>query len=215
MNNLNFDQQFRIFDPKCAQPVTVIGVGSVGSQLVVTLAKEGCSQIMVWDGDEVDSHNVPMSEYRVGDVMRPKVKALAEIVEAASGVKIDFREAMYNGEPLKNSVVACVDTIEARKLIWAQVKKNPFVDIFVDTRTAEEFIQVFAIRPCEPEDVEFYEHFLYSSEEDAHRATCGSHGAKHISGTAANAACAALTAWWQKNTFKRHLDMLCGHFQEV
>lgn len=214
MNHLNFDQQFRIFDPKCARPVTVIGVGSVGSQLVVTLAKEGCTEITVWDADEVDSHNVPMSEYRVGDVMKPKVKVLAEIVEAAAGIKIDPREEMYGGEPLKNSVVSCVDTMEARKLIWAQVKKNPFVDIFVDTRTAEQFIQVFAIRPCDPEDVEFYEHFLYPSE-DAHRAACGLHGAKHISGMAANAACAALTECWQQNTFKRHLDMLCGHVQEV
>ena len=211
---VNFDQQVRIFDPARAKPVTVIGIGSVGSQLALTLAKEGCADITIWDGDEVASHNIPMSEYRISDLMCPKTYALTEIVEAATGTRIVANRRMYDGAPLKNSVVACVDTMEARQLIWSKVKQNPFVDIFVDTRTAEEYIEVFAIRPCQPEDIEYYEHFLYPSAM-ANRAMCGLHGAKHISGTAANAACAALTEWWQSLTTKRHLRMLCGHFQEV
>lgn len=214
MQRMNFDQQVNVFNPALARPVTIIGVGSVGSALAMVLAKEGCSDITVWDGDEVASHNVPMSEYWPEDIMRLKVEALADKILKAAGLNIIAIPKMYNGEPLKTAVAACVDTMEGRKLIWSQTKQNPFVELFVDTRIAAEYIEVFAIRPCNPEDIEYYEHFLYPSK-DAALLSCGSHGAKHVSGTAANAACAALTGWWKSDIFKRHLKMLCGHFQEI
>lgn len=212
---LNFDQQERIFLPEAAGPVTVIGAGSVGSQLVDTLAREGCTDITVWDDDFVASHNIPMSVYRqTKDLARPKVEALAEIVHEATGVDLQAHRARYAGQQLKGCVAACVDTMDARKDVWGQVRNNPFVPLLVDTRIAEEFITVFAIRPCVPGDVAFYEHFMYASK-DAVRPMCGRHGAKHVSGTAANAACAALTEWWEHGTTKQFLQMLCGHFTQI
>src|SRR5437867_1166193 len=99
MTDMNFDQQREVFDPNFAKPVTVIGVGSVGSQAVATLAKEGCDDITVWDGDYVASHNIPMSEYRPTDLMRLKVEALQEIVLTATGIKIKTMPCMYDGAP--------------------------------------------------------------------------------------------------------------------
>lgn len=211
---MNFDQQMKVFDPVLAKPVNIIGAGSVGSQLIVTLASEGCADLTVWDDDFVASHNIPMSEYRPGDLSRPKLEALAEIVRQKSGVEIKTKLKKYRGELLKTAIVACVDDMDERKLIWMMAKKNPFAEILVDTRLAAEYVEVFAIRPCHPEDIEYYEHFLYSSL-DALPPTCGNHGAKHVSGTAANAAVGCLTTWWKSNTVKRHLKVLCGYFQEI
>lgn len=217
--NLNFDQQVNVFDPDTAEPVTVIGAGSVGSQLVDTLARAGCMDITVWDDDSVASHNIPMSLYRQKkDITRPKVDALAEIVYEASCVTLKTHRAKYTGEALKGCVVACVDEMDAerhgRELIWRQVKNNPFVPLLVDTRIAAEFIMVFAIRPCEPGDIAFYEYFMYSSK-NAVLPQCGWHGTKYVSGTAANAACAALTEWWMRGKTQRFLQMMCGHFNQV
>lgn len=215
MPDMNFSQQDDIFDPTLARPVTVVGAGSVGSQLVINLAKLGCTDITVWDPDFVSSHNIPMSAYRqLKDIARPKVDALAEIVEEAAFVDLKTHRAKYTGQPLKGAVVSCVDWMDERKVIWEQTCRNPLVPLLVDTRIANEFISVFAIRPCDPEDIKYYEHFMYPSAE-AVRPMCGEHGARYISGTAANAACAALTEWWKSATTKRHLKMLCGHFQEV
>lgn len=214
MHALNHDHQVNIFNPNDARAVNVIGVGQVGSQVVDTLAHIGCSNITVWDDDEVSSHNIPMSVYWPEYLMRPKVEALKEIIVRTTGVEIKTHYQKYAGEPLRNSVIACVDTMEARMLVWNSVKRNPFVDVFIDTRLAEEYVEVFAIRPCDPEDVAFYEHFLYPSNE-AMLVTCGRHGAKYIGGTAANAAVAALTQNWKQSKPKKHLRLLCGDFQEV
>lgn len=215
VRDLNFDQQERIFLPETAQPVTVIGVGSVGSQLVDTLARIGCSDITAWDDDFVSSHNIPMSVYRQRkDIARPKVEALAEIVDESSCVRLKTVRSRYAGAPLKGCVAACVDTMEARADIWKTVRRNPLVPLLVDTRIAEEFIMVFAIRPCEPDDIAFYETFMYASK-DAVRPMCGQHGAKYVSGTAANAASAAFTEWWTHGTTRRFLQMLCGHFTQI
>lgn len=212
MTDNNFSQQQHIFDPTAAGPVSVIGVGSVGSQIALNLARIGCGSITVWDGDSVASHNIPMSVYRQRDLARPKVAALQEIIGEAMDVSITTHQCMYAGEPLRGAVVACVDTMEARALIWKQVRNNALVDLFIDTRIAAEFISVFAIRPCNPADSTYYEAHLYPSHKAA-APYCGLHGIVYVSGTAANAACAALTEWWSLRTTNKHLKMLCGHFQ--
>ncbi|MDO8521436.1 MAG: ThiF family adenylyltransferase [bacterium] len=214
MRLMNFDQQVHVFDPTLARPLTIIGAGQVGSQLAMAVAKMGCTDVCVWDDDVVASHNPPASEYRKCDILRPKVEALAEIIREATGVEMVTCNRRYTGEPLNTAVASCVDGMDERKTIWERVKRNPLVGFFVDTRVAEEYIEVFAIETCNPEDIAFYEAFLYPSKE-ALTPFCGRHGAKHVGGTAAYAACAALTQWWKSCRPKRHLKMLCGHFQEV
>lgn len=212
--HLNFDHQRNIFDPRDAQWFTLIGAGSVGSQVMDNMAHMGCAG-EVWDGDYVASHNVPMSAYWRSHILRPKVYALAEMIETTTGVKIKTHYEMYTGSPLKANVIACVHDMEARQMIWKQVKKNSLVSLLIDTRIAEEYIEVFAIQTCEPEDIEYYEYFLRYSSTDAFQSTCGNHGIKYVSGTAANIACAALIRWWKGGIPKRHLMILCSNFREV
>ncbi len=205
--HLNYDHQVKIFDPELARALTLIGAGSVGGQFADTVTRAGCTDVTVYDGDMVVSSNIPMSIYRKCDIMRPKVLALAEIIREATGVELKTRYEMYSGSPLKTNVIACVDDMEARMLIWKQVKKNPFVGMFIDTRIAVEYVEVFAVRPDDPKDIEYYEHFLYPSSK-AFLPTCGNHGTKYISGKAANIACETLTSWWKGDKVKRHRSML-------
>lgn len=191
----NFAQQDDIFDPTLAKPVTVVGVGSVGSQLVCMLAKVGCTDITVWDGDDVASHNIPMSAYRLRDLCRPKVMALRDIVFDASGVEIKVRQEMYAGQKLKGSVVSCVDSMEARMAIWNAVKGKATADVFVDTRIGAELVEVYRVNPCNPLEAEDYEAVLYPSSK-AVAPQCGHHGIIYVTATAAAAACSRLTATW-------------------
>jgi len=214
MTSLNFSQQSGVFDRAAARPVTVIGAGSVGSQVVVQLAKIGVTGITVYDGDYVESHNIPMSAYRVGDLGRLKVAALEAIVLEQSDLRIAAVPRMFQRERLAGSVVACVDSMEARRLIWDQVKMNPNVDILVDTRTAAELISVFAVNPCDPEDIAYYEHFLYPSSQ-ASRLMCGLHGIIYASAVAASAVCANLTNKWSQGRMRRHFQMLVGELESV
>jgi len=214
MNSLNFSQQDFVFDPASAGAVTLIGAGSVGSQAAVMLAKIGVADLRVFDGDHVESHNIPMSAFGIRDLGLYKVQALERIILEQSDLKIDGVAAMYGGEPLKGSVVACVDTMEARRSIWDQAKMNPNVDILVDTRLAGEFVSVFAVDPCDPEDIAYYEHFLYPSSE-ALTPTCGFHGIIYVSAQAAIAVCANLTAKWSGGRMRRHFRLLVGDLEQL
>lgn len=212
--SMNFDQQWEIFDPKLAPPVTVLGAGSVGGEVVVKLSQVGCAQITVWDHDDVASHNIPMSVYRIGDLGRLKVEALREIVRDKSGVEITPVLRRWNGEALRGSVVCCVDWMDTRIAIWERVRHNPLVDVFIDTRIAQEFVAVYAINPCDPKHVALYESRLYPSSE-AQTPMCGVHGITYVSGVAASAAVARLTDRWKGGTTPPLFEMLVGSLHQI
>ncbi len=190
----NYSHQDDFFNPANARSVTLIGCGSVGSMVAYTLDKMGVPTLEIWDGDKVDSHNCPMSFYDEPDIGRFKVDVLAERLRNAQVVP---HRAMYAGEALTSSVViACVDTMVARKLIWERVKMVPSVALFCDTRTAELYVEVLTVSPCEHEDIGNYEQLLYGDEK-AVRQSCGRHGLMTVSMRAAQVVASNLAAFWQ------------------
>jgi len=209
MPNLNFPQQDDLFHSSYARPVTLIGAGSVGSQIARMLAKIGVRDLTVYDEDTIESHNIPPSAYQIADLGMTKVEALRTLLEKESGLALKPIPRMYEGERLTSSVIASVDTMEARQCIWNEVKGNPLVDIYIDTRLSAELISVFAISPCNSEDIAYYEHFLYPTSETL-RPLCGEHTIVYVSSAAAVFACANLTSWWQFGRKKLHCKMLVG-----
>ena len=198
---LNLSHQIHLIDPDSVRPVTLIGAGSVGGFVAMLLVKSGVVDLTVYDNDSIDSHNVPMSIYGVGDIARFKVDALKERIEADTGVPIKAVRAMYERGPLSGTVIASVDTMLARSTIWKGVKGNPRVDLFVDTRTYGAYYNVYVIDPHNEEDVEEYEKSLYS-DSDALRQTCGIHGAGYATMAAASSAVGQVLRFWQHGTKK-------------
>lgn len=192
---LNWSHQKALFDPLSAKPVTLLGAGSVGSFATLLLARQGIEDLTVFDADDVASHNVPMSAYRPRDVGRLKVQALHEIVRDDVGLDLKMIPRMYADEPLVGTVMACVDTMDGRSAIWKTVRMNPQVDLLIDTRVYERFIEVYFVRPCLPEDIESYEARLYPQDTTVKR-TCGNHGIAFMANLTASLAVAGLTDAW-------------------
>lgn len=205
---LNWSHQKALFNPLHAKPVTLIGAGSVGSFIALLLARQGIEDLLVLDADDVASHNVPMSAYRPKDVGRSKVHALQEIVLEATGLKITAIDNMYTDHPLRGTVIASVDTMDARTAIWKSVRMNPNIDILIDTRVYERFVEVYFVRPCLPEDIQAYESRLYPQGTTVKR-TCGNHGIAFMANLVASLAVAGLTDAWagDKTAFVRRLFM--------
>lgn len=215
MTRANFSHQDRIFDPRDARPVTLIGAGSVGSLTAFLIAKTGARDITVYDGDFVASHNAPMSLYRSRDLGRPKVEALAELIQDLSGVTLTTMQKMYEGERLSNcSVIACVDSMKARKLIWSKVCKNPTIDLFIDTRTAGAYVEVLSVDPNNREEIAMYEALSYSDEESA-RQMCGRHGISFSSARAASIASANLARFWTERKKSWRVAERCDTLERV
>jgi tRNA A37 threonylcarbamoyladenosine dehydratase len=151
--------------------VTVIGAGAVGSFTAFTLAKMGVGRITAYDDDEVTEHNLPNQLFRIEDIGKKKATALREIVESFHGVEIDARNDRYAYQPLSGIVIVAVDSMDVRIAIWKEVKYNPNIEIFIDSRMGAEVGRVIAINPCDPDDVTFYESTLHTSK-DALQARC-------------------------------------------
>lgn len=177
MTELNMAHTERLFNPELARPIELIGVGSVGSHLAMGLAKMGFTDIRVWDDDFVASHNVPASLYGRNDVGALKVHALRRRVEDDTGVLLDIVPEKYSGEAFKRQsvVIACVDKMAARKVIWETIRGKQSVQLYCDTRMNATYVEVLALVPFKAQDAKRFDG-LWFPDTEASTQMCGSHG---------------------------------------
>jgi hypothetical protein len=206
---MNFSHQSGYLPRASDHHVTIVGVGSVGSKVADMLVRLGV-RVTVYDGDSVESHNVPSSLYGVGDIMRFKVDALRDKIHRETGVSIETYRKMYEGESLRGTVVSCVDTIEARQAIWGKVHNNPFVDLLVDTRVTEEFFQLYVVRPTHSRDRSHYTLSLDIKPGEASEQFCGRHSVPYVSSIVAGSAVFALVNFWRCGKTEVQSDTLLG-----
>lgn len=148
-------------------PLTVVGCGGVGSWLSLMLAWEGYRPPTVYDFDAVGPENASQA-FWPEHLGRPKVEALKEIVERATGVTLTVRNQRYTGDERPSGIViAAVDSMVERQVIWQTVKENAVVPLFLDGRMGGEEGRLYAVNPCHPHDVDFYEQTLYPDAEAA------------------------------------------------
>lgn len=148
-------------------PLTVVGCGGIGSWLSLMLAWEGYRPPTVYDFDTVAPENSSQA-FWPEHLGRPKVEALKEIVERTTGVLLIDRPKRYAAdERPRGIVIAAVDSMAERQVIWQTVKENAVVPLFLDGRMGGEEGRLYAVNPCHPHDVDCYEQTLYSDAEAA------------------------------------------------
>ena len=161
-----YRQQDLIESDQLDVPITVVGCGGIGSFVILALAKMGCRALAAYDDDRVEPHNIPNQAYRLADVGRLKVEALAELVREVAGAPLEIRAERVRTQRLQGVVVAAVDTMSARREIWLQgIRHRAAVPLYVDARMGAEVARVFTVRPADPDDVRRYEASLYADEE--------------------------------------------------
>ena len=167
---MEFTRQTQIFDPsKQSSKIIVIGAGSTGSFITLTLAKLGFNDIKVLDFDKVEAHNIPNQFYRMSDMGKDKVTALQEMVLDFTGTEIDVENVKVDKDyefdlDLNTILVFCVDNMEARKLIYEKVKDFPIK--IVDTRMGGAGFQIYSINLESEEEKKAYEKRLDMKTKD-------------------------------------------------
>ena len=166
---MNFLRQLDILNPDMiVYPITIIGVGGIGSITAWILAKMGCGEITLYDPDVVEEHNLPNQFYRLGDVDKLKVMAVKENILQFAETKLKtIPELFKDQESLKGIVISGVDSMKAREDIWKKIRYNLNIPLYLDARMGGETVQVFTVRPSQLEDVESYENNLFSDEESS------------------------------------------------
>lgn len=121
------------FAEKLNIPIMVCGAGTLGSNLINNLTRQGFSKISVIDMDRVEIHNLNTQIYAEADVGALKVDALKNRVFRNIGVEIEaVNKEMTSAnvkQLLKKSkiIVDCFDNNKARQLTqdFAREKKIP------------------------------------------------------------------------------------------
>jgi len=164
---MNFLRQLDILNPDMiVYPITIVGVGGIGSLTAWILAKMGCGEITLYDPDVVEGHNLPNQFYRLGDVDKLKVMAVKENILQFAETKLrTIPELFKDQESLKGIVISGVDSMKARQDIWKKIRYNLNIPLYLDARMGGETVQVFTVRPSQLEDIESYENNLFSDEE--------------------------------------------------
>ena len=196
MSGLNRSRQLDIFRPDQAlSPITVIGAGGIGSPTVLLLAQMGVPELTVIDFDTVEAHNRASQLYPGNDIGKPKVESLAETVERFTDCRIKVRQERYVAQPLSGLVISAVDSIAVRHEIWAQLRYNPHVPLYIDGRMGGQIYVVLTSRPCDPDDVTFYEQHLFKPSEAAD-VPCTARSIAYNTFAIASVIGALVRMWW-------------------
>jgi molybdopterin/thiamine biosynthesis adenylyltransferase len=154
------------------QPFTIIGAGSLGSHTTHILAQMGAENIVVYDHDEVDDHNLGVQFFDAQSVGSKKVAALKRLISQCHEVEIVDKAEKVTEEnvetALRGIVIAAVDNMNARKLIWEKVHLNPMVELYIDTRAARQVCSIFTLNPMDlAVGKEYNYHHLFPESEGA------------------------------------------------
>jgi len=147
-------------------PVVLVGAGGIGSPLALALAKMGCKRLALYDPDIVEAHNLPNQMYRLTDVGRPKVVALAELLCQFAPLQAEVRQERVEAQTLRGVVISAVDSMASRQAIWQGcVRYRAAVPLYFDARMGAEVCRVLSVNPSDPDEVRAYEGTLHSDEE--------------------------------------------------
>ena len=133
--DLNKSREF--FDPtNVKKQCHIIGCGAIGSSVAELLARQGIKNIILWDFDKVESHNIVNQMFTEEDIGKPKTEALKEIlyrINPATAEKIKLK-GKYTKEPLQGYVFMCTDTVESRQDIVKANQYNHQIEAIFDFR---------------------------------------------------------------------------------
>ena len=129
--------------------IHIIGCGATGSHLAVELIKLGANNLILWDFDKVEAHNITNQIWTTQDIGKEKTLALAERLIAINPelaerhIKI---KGKYTDELLSGIVFNCVDSVELRKEIYEINQYNPNIEVMFDPRLGSTTGSVFTYK---------------------------------------------------------------------
>ena len=163
--------------------IVLAGVGGIGSNMAVILAKLNPSAIYIFDDDFVESFNLAGQFYSNEDIGKPKVEALAASVNKYTNYSSIFalnRRFMPGEEVVADIMVCGFDNMRARKDFFAAWKSHVMAlseerrkdCLFIDGRlTADEF-QIFCITGTDSFYMDDYVNNYLFNDYEAQRETC-------------------------------------------
>jgi hypothetical protein len=172
---MDLNKSWDFFKPtECKGKCHIIGCGSVGSTLAENLARLGITDFVLYDFDNVESHNIANQMFVDSDIGKPKTEAVARMITA---INPDIKDSIkiypegYKGQKLSGYVFLCVDNIDLRREIATKNKHNMYIKGMFDVRTRLTDAQHYAADWHNPQQVESFIASMQFSHDEAKEAT--------------------------------------------
>ena len=177
-NKVDVSQLLRIFDPVRFgdMRIDIIGCGAVGSKVAIEIAKLGIRNLHLWDFDTIEAKNVQNQFFRIEDVGKKKVEALAELVEIFTGLTPTIHDERVDGsQELGEVVFLLTDTFASRREIFEKALENSFITLVViETRMGVDFGYIHLINPTQREECNRWKEALGEDPVVPQESACGS-----------------------------------------
>lgn len=191
----------------------VIGLGNVGRQVALCLARMGAQNVILVDHDTVEAENCYPQGYPLSDIGLHKATACADdfnehIMPGVDyGIKVatekfDAAKHLPN-DPTKAIIFCCVDSIDTRRDIFNETVISRGCPLFIDGRVGGEAVLVFATTPETAGD---YAKTLFPASERV-EAPCGARSTIYTGMLAAGFMCYRLAAWLRGLEFSSRMAL--------
>ncbi|MBI2450390.1 MAG: ThiF family adenylyltransferase [Candidatus Nealsonbacteria bacterium] len=147
--------------------LVLIGAGGIGSHTALLLARLEFEDLIIFDHDAVEPHNLENQVYSLWDIGRPKVEALRWHIHGLPqrGNVQYLQEKVVDGTPLKGIVIVAVDNLESRQIICRQLEPaNPhgnFAPLLIEAGAAQNIGIIYILNPNDSDQIAKYEQTLY------------------------------------------------------
>ncbi|MCA9443862.1 MAG: ThiF family adenylyltransferase [Candidatus Omnitrophica bacterium] len=176
-------------------PVSIIGVGAIGSHLAEVLAKLGVRDFTLIDFDEVDTVNLGVQGFYEKEVGCLKVEAVSHrLRKICREIEVKENLTTYIPDliPSQSVVFSCVDSMKTRRHIFRHFCERDWSVLF-DGRMAAESLRVFCVER-NPESISLYRESLFP-EHESYREACTARATIYSAMIAAAILCAQFKKW--------------------
>ena len=134
---MNLNKHLEFFNPlNIEEEINIIGVGAIGSNLALMLARLGFNNINLFDFDKVEPINIANQNYYAPQVGLEKTEATIENLIAVNrelNISV-FKEGWKPGMIMSGYIFLCLDNIDVRRQIVQEYKNNKYVKAILDFR---------------------------------------------------------------------------------
>lgn len=168
--------------------IAVIGTGSVGRQICLSLAAIGAKYVTMVDFDQIDESNIATQGYSYECIGMRKVDALYNEMERLNVERDAIFQPISGVWSIKLArsinptvIFSCVDNMSTRKSIWSYFNKVQNTKLFIDGRMQGTNLRMLVAQKGD----QYYTGTLFSDKE-AHDGRCTQKTTYYCATTLAN-----------------------------
>lgn len=154
--------------------ITIIGLGGIGSNVALPLARLNPKKLFLIDPDVVEEVNLAGQAFFNNHVGMKKVDAVAEVLYSWAGYKkiVAIPTLLTKGTDFGEITITGFDNMNARKIAFTNFMNSQAAKLLVDARMSVDTIQIFTLLKEDTEFLDIYRDKWLFSDAEAQTAPC-------------------------------------------